>query len=76
VREVSPSGAFVYLNFGRDWWSDFTLRAARELEDAFAHSGRALPSLVGRRVEARGIVLQAGGPLIELSHPEQLQLLP
>ena len=76
VREVSPSGAFVYLNFGRDWWSDFTLRVARELEDAFAHSGRALSSLAGRRVEARGIVLQAGGPLIELSHPEQLQLLP
>jgi micrococcal nuclease len=76
VREVSPSGAFVYLNFGRDWWSDFTLRVDGELEDAFARSSRALPSLAGRRVEARGFVLQAGGPLIELSHPEQIQLLP
>ena len=76
VREVSPSGAFVYLNFGRDWWSDFTLRVARELEEAFARSDRALPSLAGRRVEARGFVVQAGGPLIELSHPEQIQLLP
>jgi micrococcal nuclease len=76
VREVSPERAFVYLNFGRDWWSDFTLRVDGELEEAFARSGRALPSLAGRRVEARGFVLQAGGPLIELSHPEQVQLLP
>jgi micrococcal nuclease len=76
VREVSPERAFVYLNFGRDWWSDFTLRVDGELEEAFARSGRALPSLAGRRIEARGFVLQAGGPLIELSHPEQVQLLP
>jgi micrococcal nuclease len=76
VHGVSPSGSFVYLNFGRDWWSDFTLRVDRELADAFAHSGQALPSLAGRRVEARGFLLEAGGPLIELSHPEQIQLLP
>ena len=30
----------------------------------------------GRRVEVRGYVLEAGGPLIELSHPEQLRILP
>ena len=39
-------------------------------------AGLDLASLPGREIEIRGVVLEAGGPLIELSHPEQMQLLP
>lgn len=75
VVRVAPTERFVYLNFGADWRTDFTIRARRtELKGALA--GLDLEALAGRRVEIRGVVLEAGGPLIELSHPEQMQVLP
>jgi endonuclease YncB( thermonuclease family) len=75
VVRVAPTESHVYLNFGADWRSDFTVRVRRaELDGAFG--GANLEGLAGRLVEVRGVVLEAGGPLIELSHPEQLQVLP
>jgi endonuclease YncB( thermonuclease family) len=75
VLRVEPTESHVYLNFGADWRADFTVRVRRgELDDALA--GVDLEGLAGRLVEVRGVVLEAGGPLIELSHPEQMQVLP
>jgi hypothetical protein len=75
VLRVEPTESHVYLNFGADWRADFTVRVRRdELDDALA--GVELERLAGRLVEVRGVVLEAGGPLIELSHPEQMQVLP
>jgi endonuclease YncB( thermonuclease family) len=77
VLRVAPTDDYVYLNFGADWRSDFTLRLRRaELDGRFARAGLDVLALAGRRIEVRGFVLDAGGPLIELSHPEQIQLLP
>lgn len=77
VLRVAPTEDYVYLNFGQDWRSDFTLRLRRaELDASFARSPVDVLALAGRRVEVRGFVLNAGGPLIELSHPEQIQVLP
>lgn len=75
VLRVAPTERFIYLNFGSDWRSDFTVRIAKALADRLASSGLEVASLTGRRLEIRGMVLEAGGPLIELSHPEQIQLL-
>ena len=75
VLRVAPTESHLYLNFGTDWRVDFTVRVRRtELNGAFA--GAELEKLAGRLVEVRGVVLEAGGPLIELSHPEQMQVLP
>jgi micrococcal nuclease len=75
VLRVALTERHVYLNFGADWRADFTVRVRRaELNGALA--GVDLENLTGRMVEVRGVVLEAGGPLIELSHPEQLQVLP
>ncbi len=77
VLRVASTQDYLYVNFGRDWRSDFTLRLRRaELDDRFEGSGVDVLALAGRRIEVRGFVLDAGGPLIELSHPEQLQILP
>ncbi|MFZ5608248.1 MAG: thermonuclease family protein [Pseudomonadota bacterium] len=65
----------LYVNFGRDWQRDFTLilrpGAKRRFRgvDWVQIPGR----LVGRVVEVRGWVEDKGGPMIELTHPEQLQ---
>jgi endonuclease YncB( thermonuclease family) len=75
VLRVAPTESYLYLNFGADWRTDFTVRLRRaELDGAFA--GIEPEGLAGRLVEVRGVVLEAGGPLIELSHLEQLQVLP
>jgi endonuclease YncB( thermonuclease family) len=78
VLRVAPTDHYVYLNFGQDWRSDFTLRRLRraELDASFARFPVDVLALAGHRVEVRGFVLDAGGPLIELSHPEQIQVLP
>jgi micrococcal nuclease len=77
VRRVAPTDGYIYLNFGADWRSDFTIRLRRaELDGRFEQAGLDVMALAGRRIEVRGVVLDAGGPLIELSHPEQLQVLP
>lgn len=74
VVRVAPTEHYLYLNFGADWRSDFTLRVARDSERSFRAAGIDLEQLGGRDVEVRGYVLEAGGPLIELSHPEQLRI--
>jgi endonuclease YncB( thermonuclease family) len=75
VVRVAPTERYVYLNFGADWRADFTVRLRRgDLKGLFA--GIDVEALAGRLVEVRGVVLDAGGPLIELSHPEQMQVLP
>jgi endonuclease YncB( thermonuclease family) len=75
VVRVAPTERFVYLNFGADWRSDFTVRIAKGLARRLAGSGLDVDGLGGKRLEIRGFILEAGGPLIELSHPEQIQLL-
>jgi micrococcal nuclease len=76
VVRVAPTERYIYLNFGADWRSDFTLRVARRSERSFREAGIELEQLAGRKVEVRGYVLEAGGPLIELSHPEQIRVRP
>jgi endonuclease YncB( thermonuclease family) len=76
VVRVAPTERHIYLNFGADWRRDFTLRVARGGERGFLEAGVDLERLAGREVEVRGYVLEAGGPLIELSHPEQIRILP
>lgn len=73
VVRIAPTDRFVYLNFGKDWRTDFTLRVQRK---SFERFGLAEEDLEGRRIEVRGFVLDAGGPLIDVSHPEQIETLP
>jgi hypothetical protein len=77
VQRVAPVERYVYLNFGADWRSDFTVRIGRpELQQHFVRSAIDVEGLAGRRVEVRGVVVEAGGPLIEVTHPEQIEILP
>jgi micrococcal nuclease len=74
VVRVAPTERYIYLNFGADWRSDFTLRVLRSDARSFGEAGIELEQLTGREIEVRGYVLEAGGPLIELSHPEQIRI--
>jgi endonuclease YncB( thermonuclease family) len=65
----------VYLNFGRDHRSDFTITVAARTLSAFAEAGIAVLDLESRRVRVRGWIDSFGGPVIEATHPEQIELL-
>lgn len=64
-----------YLNFGLDWRNDFTFRIESDARRGFRKAGIDLTSLTGRRVRGRGWVYPTNGPMIDLTHPEQLEIL-
>jgi endonuclease YncB( thermonuclease family) len=76
VVAVGEGGGRLYLNFATDWRSDFTISIARKDVSAFAAAGIDLNALAGHRVRARGFLAWRNGPMIEASHPEQIELLP
>jgi len=65
----------VYLNFGADWRTDFTVKVLARYEKAFVKSGLDLMALKGRRVRVRGWIKSENGAMIELDHPERLEVL-
>ena len=65
----------TYLNFGADWRSDFTISLKKRVHTLFAQSGIDPLSLKGKWVRVRGWLKKRNGPLIEASHPEQIEIL-
>jgi endonuclease YncB( thermonuclease family) len=64
-----------YLNFGRDWRRDFTVSIAPGSLRRFKSAGRRLERYRGRRVRVRGWLKSYNGPMIEATHPEQIEVL-
>lgn len=64
----------VFLNFAEDWKHDFTILVAATLLPTFETAGVDLLGLAGRRVRVRGWVKEWNGPMIEATHPEQIEL--
>lgn len=61
-----------YLNFGPDWKTDFTASMPASVAKRFSYD---LLSLNGKKIRIRGWVEEYNGPMIELTHPEQLEIL-
>ncbi len=74
VVSVRESGPVIYVNFGRRWSEDFTVTVLKRSERAFAAAGLDLKGLAGRSVRVRGVVEERGGPWIEASLPEQIEV--
>ena len=65
----------IYLNFGPDWRDDFTVSIAPDHVRAFRAAGLEPLDLTGRRIRVRGWLYQRNGPMIDATHPEQIELL-
>ena len=76
VLDVGEGSGRLYLNFAPDWRSDFTIGIARKDAAVFAAAGLDPKALAGKRLRVRGWLAWRGGPMIEASHPEQIELLP
>jgi endonuclease YncB( thermonuclease family) len=75
IAAVERVKSRVYLNFGADWRTDFTAIVDAKAISLFAGSGLDPLALRGFRVRVRGWLDRYNGPLIELSHPEQIEVL-
>lgn len=75
ARAVASAGEFVYVNFGRDWRRDFTARVASGEARRLLRQGLDLGRLAGRDVIVRGWLLEANGPMIEVAHPAQIEVV-
>ena len=72
VLDVGRAKGVVFLNFGQDWRSDFTVRIDAKAQRVFRDAKVDLDALKGRTVEARGWLKLENGPMIEATHPEQI----
>ena len=75
VEDVAESRGRIYLNFGEDWRTDFTATVAPSDRDSFSGSGIQLTDLEGRAIRVRGWLERRNGPMIDVTHPEQIELV-
>ncbi len=64
-----------YLNFGTDWRSDFTISISPRAMRRFKSAGPGLERYRNMRVRVRGWLKSYNGPMIEATHPEQIEIL-
>ena len=65
----------IYLNFGFDYRSDFTVSVDNEAFERFAAAGIDLLDLQDVTVRVRGWLHRRNGPMIAIDHPERLEIL-
>ncbi len=64
-----------FINFSRDWRTDFTVTVASDKRLAFARQGITLMGLNGKNISVRGWVRTYNGPMFEITHPQQIEVL-
>lgn len=75
VEHVAEIRNRTYLNFGRNWRRDFTVTISAEAMRLFSAEGEFFAKLKGRSVRVRGWIENVNGPSINLTHPEQIEIL-
>ena len=75
VRSVGKARQWTFLNFADDWRSDFTIAIAAKDRRRFRGSDIDLERLAGKSVRVRGWLESWNGPVIKVTHPEQIELL-
>lgn len=72
VTSVNVTHGFTYVNFGEDWRSGLGLKIPQGLLRRMPGD---LSALAGRRLRVRGWIGKGAGPMMEISHPEQIELV-
>lgn len=75
VLSVRESGATIYVNFGRRWTRDFTVTILKRDRRTFAAAGIDLARLEDRHIRVRGWIELHGGPVVDATAPEQIELI-
>ncbi len=75
IINAARAGSRIYLNFGSNWRTDFTVIIERKGLRLFEAAGIDPLQLENALVRVRGWVESRDGPRIEITHPEQIELL-
>jgi endonuclease YncB( thermonuclease family) len=75
VASVSDVRGRTFVNFGPDRRRDLTLIVGSTVRRSTIAAGLDLRALTGHLVRARGWIADRGGPVIELHHPQQIEVL-
>lgn len=75
VLAAEQAGGRVYLNFGRTWKTDFTVVIDKTALGRFSKDGLDPLKLADALVRVRGWVDTHDGPRIEVTHPDQIEVL-
>ncbi len=65
----------AYLNFGNNWRKDFTVTISPRTMRRFWRNGPNIKVYQGKTIRVRGWLKKFNGPMIEASHPEQIEIL-
>jgi micrococcal nuclease len=65
----------VFINFGLDWRTDFTVVADEDTAAQFLAAGTDLSALDGSIIRVRGWLYELNGPSISLQHVAQVELV-
>ena len=75
VVRVKAAKSRTYLDFGRDWRTDFSAGIDTKVLHANPEWAKTLAELQGRRVEVRGWIEYRSGPYIAIDDPSQLTVI-
>lgn len=73
VRSIGETKQTIYLNFGTNYRTDFTVLIVRAEAKGWAEEVLALE---GQHVRVRGVLEEWNGGLIRVEHPAQIERLP
>jgi len=65
----------AYLNFGENWRDDFTATFSKRAAKLFSTTDLSPDAIQGRRIRVRGWLRKRNGPMIDVTHPEQIEIL-
>ena len=75
VVAVATVRGRTYVNFGVNWRTDFTIQISGRDRRLFEKADVAPAQLEGRLVRVRGWLTWRNGPMIDATHPEQIEML-
>jgi len=76
IRAAAMANNTIYLNFGSDWRSDFTIGIKPEVRRELAKLNIDPLQYANHHVRVRGWMENYNGPYIELMHPVWIETLP
>jgi micrococcal nuclease len=65
----------IYLNFGEDWRTDFTVSIEKKSQKLFDATEFNLLNLEGKTIRVRGWIKEWNGPSMKITHPEQIEII-
>lgn len=75
VRSIARVRDTIYLNFGDNYKRDFTIRLRAGAARGIARTGLDVMKLEGQAVRVRGWVFEENGPMVDVTHAEQIARL-